>query len=55
MITFAMAHPFITLIIVYLLICLAEIMWKTCLKSLVVWKHGYPPEHCDAFGNCDDK
>lgn len=55
MLTFAMAHPFITLVMVFILMCLLEIMWKSGLKAMIVWKHGYPPEHCDSFGNYDDK
>lgn len=54
MLTFSMAHPFITLFVLFLLICLVDAMWIRGLKAMIVWKHGYPPEHCDSFGNQND-
>ena len=53
MITFALANPITTLLIVYFIALAILYMWRALLKALIISKHGYPPDHCDAFG--DDK
>ncbi len=30
---------------------LIKYIWESFWGYLNVWKHGYPPEHCDSLGN----
>lgn len=48
---FASNNPWLTFFLAILIIALLEVIWKVPFRAISIWKHGWPPEHCDADGD----
>lgn len=51
MLEFMGDHPILTFFLAYVAAQVIEGIYKTPFRALNIWKHGWPPEHCDADGD----
>lgn len=51
---FMSGSPMLTILLAYLILLFLEGAYHNLIKMLLIWKHGYPPVHCDAMGKLKD-
>jgi len=44
-------HPWLSFFLAYLLVSFLKFCINRPLRHLNIYKHGYPPSHCDADGD----
>lgn len=43
------------LILLRMILCFVFLIWNRLFRHLNIRKHGYPPDYCDADGDCMNK
>lgn len=51
MLEFAMAHPFVTFFMVWVIAQTILTIYSRSMRAVMVSKNGWPPEHLDADGD----